>query len=399
MGLPPELLKKVEETRQAFPWYAELVRGLPRDSWNELPYMTAEVLERFYYNQEYIDPEYSVYRTSGTSTGKRKAILYDTKDDEHYIDVKVKLYRELIGATKIERALADMGTGHAASTALTVFERLGYQALAIDFSKPVEEHVQALEQFKPQLLYTMPSILDHILHAAQNPKEWGLEKVILVGEVAPITWQQNAAATLGIPDSSITDTLGSIEIGTMAYYSHELQRYLMAEGIVAETATLQEVGLEAEDLREDEGILVVTSLIRDRFPATKFVTYDVVRDFRTIEVDGKPCQSFQSIVKRVGKEIKHGEKISLYDIEEVVFRHLKQASVRVQVKNNALTVMLRSNEEICEECISHIRDEIQGQIVEIGQMIAGGLLDRIEVIVPAQEEWLKGSVKSKKIYS
>jgi len=157
MMLLDKLQDKVLDVIEVFPWYKELIGGETTNySLEDLPFMTAKTLETHYYTEP-INPALSVYWTSGTSSGRRKAIYYSEEDDKHYMDIKTKLFGELIAGSGCTRALADMGTGHAASTALTIFERLGLDNSAIPFELPIEQHVERLQAFKPDLLYTMPS--------------------------------------------------------------------------------------------------------------------------------------------------------------------------------------------------------------------------------------------------
>jgi len=398
MMLLDKLQDKVHEVIEVFPWYKELIGGEKTNySLEKLPLMTSKTLETYYYTEP-TDPTLAVYRTSGTSTGRRKAILYSEEDDKHYIDIKTKLFAELIAGSGCTRALADMGTGHAANTILSIFNRLGLENSSIPFELPIEQHIERLEAFKPELLYTMPSILDHIVYASGNPLAFGIRKIILVGEIATPKWQRNMARLFGLDPRDIIDTYGSIEMGTIAYYSHDLGRYIVADGIVAEGIGTQELGEGLRPLGKDESILVLTSTVRRMLPAIRFVTYDVVRDFRPVMVGGVEKQSFQSIVKRVGRELKHGEKISLYDIEQVVYRHIEDAIIRVKVKNNALTVYIKSKSAVTST-IPAIREEIRECIPEIGLMIRNHLLDDIEVILTAEGDPLdSGQVKNKKLY-
>ncbi len=396
-----KLQNKVREVIGIYPWYQELIGGKKAEhitSLHDLPYMTSEILETHYYNQQ-ADPALSVYRTSGTGSGRRKAILYSEEDDNHYIDVKTKLFGKLIAGSGCNRAVADMGTGHAASTALAIFKRLGLESLSIPFELPIDQHIELLRAFKPDLLYTMPTILDHIVHLSEDPTSYGIRKIILVGEIASPQWQQNMCRLFGLEPSGITDTYGSIEIGTIAYYSHELDRYILVDGLFAEGIGTPELDSDLGSLSQDESVLVLTSFIRSMLPSIRFVTYDVVRDLRTVMVDGAPRQSFKSIVKRVGHELKHGEKISLYDIEQVVYRHIEtDAVIQVIVRNNALTVKIKSRTDI-HSAIPAIREEIRERIPEIGLMIRNRLLDDINVLVAADNEPLEtGRIKNKRIY-
>lgn len=206
------------------------------------------------------------------------------------------------------------------------------------------------------------------------------------------------AGMFGIEPRDIIDTYGSIEIGTIAYYSHDHGRYIFADGIFAEGIGVHELDEEVRPLRNNESILVLTSTVRRMLPALRFVTYDVVRDFRPVMIDGVEQQSFESIVKRVGQELKHGEKISLYDIEQVVYRHIEDAIIRVKVKNNALSIYIKSK-SVKPSIIPVIKEEIRECIPEIGMMIRNHLLDDIEIIIVAKGEPLaSGQVKNKKLY-
>ncbi|WP_379144976.1 2,3-diaminopropionate biosynthesis protein SbnA [Paenibacillus sp. sgz500992] len=392
------LQDKVLEVTGVFPWYKRLIGGEKTSySLQNLPLMTSEILDTHYYTQD-SDPTLAVYRTSGTSTGRRKAIFYSEEDDKNYIDIKTKLFGELLAGSGCTRALADMGTGHAANTALSIFERLGLEKSSIPFELPIEQHIERLQAFKPELLYTMPSILDHIVYAAGNPRDFGIRKIILVGEIATLGWQRNMARLFGLDPRDIVDTYGSIEMGTIAYYSHELGRYILADGIFAEGLGTEALGEDLRPLGKNESILVLTSTVRKMMPAIRFVTYDVVRDFRPVKIGGVEKQSFASIVKRVGRELKHGEKISLYDIEQVVYRHIEDAIIRVKVRNNALTIYIKSKSAV-NSTAPAIREEIRECIPEIGMMIRNHLLDDIEVFIVANGETLEsGQVKNKKLY-
>lgn len=372
---------------------------------SELPLITSSVLERFYYSDDStlagIKDLYS-YRTSGTSSGRRKTIYYSGADEEAYLRIKLEVFRKIIGPAGYRSALADMGTGHAAATAVQVFRQLGLQAESIPFTLPVQAHLARLEAVRPEVLYTMPSILERILMASEHPDSYGIRHVILVGEMAPKSWIRRMAAALGIGAEQVTDTYGSIEIGTLAYYSHEHNRYLLADGLYAEGVRAEELGEGLEPLAAGEEVLVLTSTVREAFPAFRYVTYDVVRDLRPILVDGVERMSFESIVKRIGPDLKHGEKISVYDIEDVVGSCLGTASsVRVHVDGYGLNVVVYAPEgkTVHPGVLDDIRLKLEERIPEIGAMIRAGLLGRIQVTAGEfRDEEHRLAVKQKKIY-
>jgi len=405
------LQRQIDRICQLHPWYGALLAKSEINPQTcelaELPLITSDILEKHYFTQESrTETGLSVYKTSGTSSGIRKAIYYSEEDDESYIAAKTASFQEWLAASgssqqhpaAIRKALADMGTGHAASTAMTIFSRLGLQADSLSYALPIEEHIAKLDSFRPELLYTMPSILDAIVSASGDPQHFGIRKIILVGEIAPLDWQSNIAARFGIEPRHILDTYGSIEIGAIASYSHELGLYIIADGIQAEALPSEQIDDRFEPLQANEAVLVLTSYVRSMFPAIRYVTYDVVRDFQTIQVDGRERQCFRCISKRIGTDLKHGEKISLYDIESVVNQFVADAELRVRLRHNKLSVHIRSK-SLRNEMLVHIQHAIEHKIGEIGQMIQNRMLEGVTVTRAAENEQLeRGAVKSKKIY-
>jgi len=399
----------LDRTVRTFPWYGELLaeRGIVRSAvrkLGELPLITAGLLERHYYGRERPyrtdgeDGAVTAYRTSGTSSNRRKTIYYSAEDERNYVGIKAELFRRLLASSNVRTALSDMGTGHAAGTALDVFARLGIRADSIPFELPIERHLERLRTLRPEALYTMPSILDRLLAASrEDPASYGIRRVLLVGEIASPAWLRGVEARLGLNVGDVVDTYGSIEIGTIAYYSRDHGRYLFADGIVPEGVPPEALGSEFDPLREGESVLALTSSVRELFPAVRYATYDVVRDLRPILVDGQWKPSFEAIVRRVGPDLKHGEKISVYDIENVVYRHLPDANVRIRVAGNRLAVHVGSP-DAASEVLDRIRDELSERIPEIGQMIRGGLLEAIRVLPLEGDLADAGPMKRKKVF-
>lgn len=403
-----KLKDRIQKIIAYCPWYRKWAGPFMNDDHLELsmlPLVTASVLERYYYSDSSpligMDGLYG-YRTSGTSSGRRKTIYYSDADEAAYLQIKLDVFRKIIGPAGYRSALADMGTGHAAATAVQVFQQLGLQAESIPFTLPVEEHLARLEAVRPEVLYTMPSILERILIASERADSYGIRHVILVGEMAPAGWIRRTAAAMGIRTEQVTDTYGSIEIGTLAYHSHEHGRYLLADGLYAEGVRAEELGEGLAPLAAGEEVLVLTSTVREAFPALRYVTYDVVRDLRPILVDGVERMSFESIVKRIGPDLKHGEKISIYDIEDVVGSCLGTASsVRVHVEGYGLNVVVYTSAEtaVDPERLEDIRLKLEERIPEISAMIQAGLLGRIQVRAGEfRDEEHRLAVKQKKIY-
>lgn len=401
----------IQRTFNFFPWYKSLISTTYQDLTKEhhlkdLPLLTSDVMEEHYYIRDHpfeLISHLHRYQTSGTSRKHRKNIYYSEHDEEQYIRIKAEVLEVIMKGYQARRVLIDMGTGHAAATAEAIFHQLGLDVETVSFQLPINQHLARLSTFKPDVLYTMPSILDRILMASDDPLMYGIRKVILVGEVASLTWQQRVAERLGLDINDITDTYGSIEIGTIARYDHEFDRYLFVDGIIAEGLTLQEIGIYEDELEADERVLVLTSTVREFFPSIRFVTYDVVRDFESVMVDGQWRQSFRNIVRRIGNELKHGEKISIYDIEDVVYQHVKDVGIRVIASDNLLTVeiILKSELELLDPLVlKTIQLDISYRIPEIGTMIQNGLLQEIRVSQSVfNDVEHRNAVKFKKIHT
>jgi phenylacetate-coenzyme A ligase PaaK-like adenylate-forming protein len=414
MSVTVDWKERVEGMKQRFPWYKRLLRqpdALHADQaaaieLPQLPLITASLLEAHYYadhNPLAERSDHCGYRTSGTSSGRRKTIYYSQQDEEAYLRIKLDVFRDILSPYGYRTAMADVGTGHAEATAVAVFRSMGMEVHSLSYRLPVEQHIEQLSRIKPEVFYTMPSMLDRILLAADDPARWGIRHVVLVGEMASPGWIARVAERLHIGEEHITDTYGSIEIGTIAYYSHEHGRYLFTEGITAEGIGTEAIGEDLAPLPAGEQVLVLSSSVREAFPALRYVTYDVVRDLRPIPADGPDAMrmSFSSIVKRIGPDLKHGEKISIYDIEEVVYRHLSDAAIRIRVAGNALSVHVYS-QHAEPELLKCIRLELENRIPAIGVMIRGGMLEGIEVIGCAvdasMEHASRSAVKNKRIY-
>ncbi|ACT03804.1 coenzyme F390 synthetase-like protein [Paenibacillus sp. JDR-2] len=377
----PSLRAKWEEVRQLYPWYKEMTGDNKDFNWEDVPLLTQDRLLPYYESDERTVPQdWNVYRTSGTSGNKRKAIYYDASDEEAYIQYKKEMFAELLKNYEVSRALSDMGTGHAEATAVQIFEELGLACESVPFGLPAAAHLIRIAEYRPDVLYTMPSLLDGMLRVAPPDFNWGVQCVILVGEPAPPAWRQRVAERLGITEQDIMDTLGSIEIGTIAYYDRSIERYVCMDDIIAEGVEPAAAGLPDVGLPAGEQLLVLTSLVRRRFPALRFVTYDVVRNLRVEEREGKQVTTFDAIVKRVGPELKHGEKISVYDIENAIFKHVRQAVVKVLVNGNKLQINITTTDGLNEEARTAVRDELHSTIPAIGAMIRGGLLEQMDVL-------------------
>jgi phenylacetate-coenzyme A ligase PaaK-like adenylate-forming protein len=393
--------QKLQQVQHRFPWYRPNLPETGVHLPEPLPYLDANALLPYYEDrtipQTGSDSAQHIFFTSGTSSGQRKRIVYSEADEQYYVQTKITLFRRLLKDRPYRKACADLGTGHAATTATSIFSALGLDCLSIPFEWPIARHVEQIKQFRPEVLYTMPSVLEHLLSAVSNPHELGITKVILVGEICSPAWLMRIAERLHLKVSDIIDTYGSIEIGTIAYFCHDIGRYIVLDDLYAESLPLSE-GAD-EPLSSADSVLVLTAFRRDGFPAIRFVTNDLVRDLRSMTVNGTEKMTFACISGRVGGELKHGEKISIYDVEQAVFKELREASVRMECVHRCLRVYIRSAVEQAE-ALERIRVHIRDAIPAIGTMIANGLLADIEVLFAHDHPlFARTTAKAKKIHS
>ncbi|MFG3107081.1 phenylacetate--CoA ligase family protein [Streptomyces tendae] len=368
-----------------FPWYAQLVRdsGDPAAGLARLPLMDQAVLEQHYYSAP-PQPGASTYLTSGTSGGARKRIQYSEADDDAYVDQRRALFTDFLGPlTPGAVAVADLGTGHAASSARTVFQGLGLDARDIDFTAPVAEHVGLLNAWQPEALFTMPMILDRILQA-DPPLTARPRKVIVVGDLAPPAWRSHVAARFGIEPSDVLDIVGSIEIGAIAYFEASYGRYVFHDHIVAEVvpADLDHAAGPADCRDRGDGVLVLTSLTREFFPAVRYVTGDLVTGLARTEVRGRTVTTFERLLGRVTGDLKHGERISGYDLSEAMAKVFPGCPFEV-TEGGTLTVRVVSD-DVDEEKRRALVAAIRRAAPDVGTMLDSGLVGDIAVVaVPA----------------
>src|SRR5689334_13592920 len=221
-----EVASLVKRIRETFPWYDRLVRECGYDlngNPEQLPYMNEAILTQHYYTAEHNGLEGAhTYFTSGTSNGARKKIIYSEEDHGAYVGHRQKIFARFLSAS-CRTACSDLGTGHAAASAQEVFDGLGLESLYIDCRKPVQEHLAILNSYQPDVLFTMPMILDSIIHT--NNAKFSPRKLIVVGDVASRSWKDHIVNYFSLRRSDLLDVVGSIEIGSIAYECFECDSY------------------------------------------------------------------------------------------------------------------------------------------------------------------------------
>lgn len=385
----------VRETCARFPWYAQLLHegGLDESSPLEaLPVIDERCLTEHYYTASHDHwPDAMEYRTSGTSSGRRKRVLYSPEDHRAYLDQRWELFRRFLADVPARTvAVADLGTGHAAASAREILTDLDFDARDIDFRSPIDEHVERLNQWAPTVLFTMPMILDRMLQTdrlAIRPR-----KLIVVGDVAPPNWRRHVAEQFGIGFDDVLDIVGSIEIGAIAYFCAETGLYHFHGHLLAEALPVSTVYPDSGvELPAESGILLLTSSSRSYFPALRFVTDDVVTGLRTLSWDGRDVTAFERIEGRFGGDLKHGERVSQHDLCAAVNHAFPGAPFEV-VGDHGLEIRVVAD-AITSEQVAAVRAHLMDACPDVAQMVESGLVRDIEVIAIRPDELSAGNAK------
>lgn len=376
---PTTLEELVAGHCRRFPWYRELVEaGL-----SELPLIDERVLAAHYYTAP-VMPGAEVYLTSGTSGGARKQIQYCAQDDDNYVSQRRDLFSDFFGPAVLERrgiAVSDLGTGHAAALGRRVFSDLGLDARDIDFTAPVAEHVAVLNELQPDVLFTMPMILDQIL--LSGPALTARPgKIIVVGDLAPPAWRANVAERFGMGIVDVLDVMGSIEIGAIAYSDHVRGGYRFHDHITAEVLAADGTVRDSGD-----GELVLTSMTRDYFPAVRFVTGDLVAGLRQNGVSAV-CDRF---LGRVSGDVKHGERISGYDLCEAMAGVFPGCPFEV-VEGTSLIIRVVAD-EVTSQQQDDVRAALRSVTPSVATMLDSGLVGSILVSAVTLDELRSGRGK------
>lgn len=392
----PALADLVARHRTTFPWYDERCReaGVGAEpQLVDLPLVDEAVLAERYYTVDHPQlPDAATYLTSGTSSGMRKRILWTPDDHRRYVAHR----RDLLAAFLADvapgsTAVADLGTGHAAASAHEIFTELGFDAHDIDFARPVAEHVDRLNQWRPQVLFTMPMVLDQLL-AWPEPLDISPRKVVVVGDIAPANWRRHVADRFGIGYGDVLDVLGSIEIGAIAHHDPETDLYHLHDHVIAESRPVHEVfGGDPVDLPPGGGILLLTSFARRSFPAVRYVTGDVVIGLRTIEHHGRAVQAYERIDSRYSGDVKHGERISAHDLCTAV-NHVLPGAVFEVADQGGLEIRVVAD-RITPAQADAIRAHLVHLCPDVGQMARSGLVAEVDVRAITTDELRSGHAK------
>lgn len=361
-----EQLLIVEAARRAsvrFPWYAHLLQesGFSTEATlSRIPVLHEQELAATYYAST-TSVSGTVYLTSGTSTGARKRVVWPTRDHQAYVAHRAAVFAPFLGDSS-KSASADLGTGHAAASAREIFAALGLLGSDIDVSWPVERHVEVLRETQPDFFYTMPMILERIV--ATGDLGYVPKRVAVLGDLAPAEWRRAIAKRLGMDPAHILDVLGSIEVGAIAYSDDRLGAYLFHSHIVPELT--------------DDGLLVLTSLERNGFPAVRYVSGDVVTGVRRFDVRGRKAWGYEAHIGRRGDELKHGEMLSLHAIAMVMAEICPGAAWDLR-REGLEAVIEVERSAYSAEAAERIRTAIRAAHPAADQMIRSGLVGDIGV--------------------
>jgi phenylacetate-coenzyme A ligase PaaK-like adenylate-forming protein len=348
-----------------FPWYASMLAAAP-----DVPVLAEPDLATTYYVADSPpEPGERTYLTSGTSTGVRKRVRWTAEDHARYVAHRAELFRRFVGDS-CGTACADLGTGHAAASAIEIFEQAGLDGQEIDFTLPVERHIELLRAWRPDLLYAMPMILERIV-AAGGPG-YVPRRVVVVGDVAPPEWRRAMGKRLGVEPRHMLDVLGSIEVGAIAFSDDAIGGYLFHDHIVPEVIARPQPG------HDDAGLLLLTSLERDGFPAVRYASGDLVTGFGRVVAGGRSRWGYRRHLGREGSELKHGEMLSLHAI--AIAMAATAPGVAWAVRRQGMEVVIEIDEVAFSASIAAaVRAAVREAHPAVDQMIRSGLVGDIAV--------------------
>jgi fumarate---(S)-2,3-diaminopropanoate ligase len=356
-----------------FEWYAGLLRRsgfVARPELSRVPILREVDLGATYYAAERQEVEGSrVFVTSGTTTGVPKSVDWPPLDHARYVGHRAALFRPAVAGGCVT-ACADLGTGHAAASALEIFDLAGLRGSELEVARPIGEHVEFLRSTRPDVLYTMPMILERIV-AAGGPG-YTPRLIVVLGDLAPPEWRVAMAQRLGIDSDRILDVFGSIEVGAIAYSDETTGGYLFHDHIIPEV-----IPAPRPD-HPSAGLLVLTSLERDGFPAVRYVAGDVVDRLGRIDSAGATRWGYERHLGREGNELKHGEMLSVEAI--AVAMAAAAPGVAWDMRRNGLEVVIVLDRgEHTDQLASRIRGAVRAAHPAVDQMIASGLVGDISV--------------------
>jgi len=345
-----------------FPWYQSLIDSidLSKTELCELPVIDQHLLAKYYYNRSNYFSDAMTYYTSGTSSGMRKRIYYSPNDHRAYLSHRKEIFKRYI-TPECKVACSDLGTGHAADSAMYIFNELGLRTYKIDYTIPLDQHINILNNVQPDVFFVMPMILDKLIQTKNlkiHPK-----KIFLVGDIATKIWQKNIADYFNIKITSIIDLLGSIEVGSIAFFNHDIGLYQIEEHIIPEIIHLPNDGLP---------VLVLTSTARNYFPAIRFNTHDMVENLHSIQFNDRQIWVFERCLGRIGEEFKAGEKISFYDLLACVEKNLPKIPFNV-IEHQYQVQLLLPASKVTPEQVDNLKIALRRVNPDIDAMITSGL--------------------------
>lgn len=367
-------------------WYARrlAISGFNVEpTFDRIPILTETDLAAGYYGSDEQDGG-STFATSGTTSGSGRRVAWPAVDHRRYVGQRASLFHSLLGDT-CRTACADLGTGHAQASALEIFERLGLEAYEIDVSEPIDRHVTVLRSRRPDLLYTMPVILERIVGAGGPGyvPRW----IVVLGDMAPRSWRRAMERRLGMRPGRIVDVFGSIEVGAIAYSDDEHGRYLFHEHILPEAAAPGRP-------RPDGGqLLVLTSTERCAFPAVRYAAGDLVSGLRPVVVAGRRRWAFDSHLGREGTMVKHGEALSLPVMTERIAA--VAPGVAWSVRRDGLEAVIEIDERAYTPALADaVRHAVREAHPAVDAMIVSGLVGDLRVeprvfAVGSAKRWIR----------
>jgi len=352
----------------------------------QLPFLTEDLLLKNYYNNCTNKNNNTLeYKTSGTTSGSPKKILFSHEDHATYVKQRAYFLHNHFNK-KCNNAAFVLGRGHVSDSLCEIFNLLKIDAKRFYHNQHINFIIKNLNKLNPDILYTMPAVLD-VLISTKNLKI-SPKKICIGGDVATAIWKQNVCDFFNLKTTDLLDIFGSTEIGNIAYFDHSLKKYKFCEHIFPEIIEPNVLFPNIKHANTEAKILVLTSFSRMSFPAIRYVTYDLICGFKKIERNNKQIYIFDKCIGRIGSEFKHGVRISMYDIEHAVNKIIPNTLFSISDNEGKLKILIHKN-DITKTQIENIRKHILNTNNTLFKMIKAGSVN--DIIIEASNKNLTES--------
>lgn len=291
----------------------------------------------------------TVFTTSGT-TGPRKKVFWTKGDLETITDFMGAGMKSCVVSDDVVQIMLRSGRPNSCAELLAKgLEKVDAFPVISDISLGTEEHIRAIEEHHPDVLFGRTASLYRMSKEAQEKHDlagMGLKAVFVTSGYLSETMRKELE---NIWDCPVFVHYGLNEMGmavAVECEAHEGYHYDQADFLVEVVDPRTGVTLD----KDKKGELVITTLSREAMPLIRYRTNDISC------LLGSPCECGSSTLQRIGKIIKNigttvkiGEDVEIFPslFEELLYSHSNVIDYRVLVSQtdgrDVLTIKVEVN--------------------------------------------------------